>query len=289
MYATDQIALQNALNLAKKTFPALKAVSSWKIVIWARLANGREERVAPETWSAVTSGVKHFTVEVLEDKVKKEEEEITVKIEKEEEEEVKMPFYPVQQPGSSAVSPANNQSTVSGTRDSAQEIWVHIHSQAGGKAIISKLRPSDSVYKLKTKIQDVMELPAGRQTLLHDGERLQDSATLASQSITSGTTLYLFREQTGGKPVIYLYPPMSINAKVRLSLIPGWKFSAVYPQPTEGSFKEGKSTQDVEWDVAVNPSGMIRSQGDSTEVAYLYWEAKYVRRYTLYLLLLNDL
>lgn len=85
----------------------------------------------------------------------------------------------------------------------------------------------------------------------------------------------MYLERTGGKPVIYLYPPTLLNAKVRLSLIPGWKLSSVYPQPTEGSFKEGKSTQDVEWDIAVNPSGMIRTtKGDSTEVAYLYWEAK---------------
>ncbi|KIO32160.1 hypothetical protein M407DRAFT_18964 [Tulasnella calospora MUT 4182] len=176
---------EDALNLARKTFSALTDVPPEKIAIWARLANRREEWVTPEAWLTVTNGVKHFTVEVLEDKVK--EEEIKVKIEKEEDDDVKMPFHMLPPSGSSA----------RGT------VW-----------------------------------------------------------------------KPARKPVIYLYSPTAINAKVRLSLIPQWKFSAVYPQPTEGSFKEGKSAQMVEWDVVVNPSGTISTKGISTEVAYLFWEAE---------------
>lgn len=269
---------EDALNLAKKTFTTLQGVPPGKIAIWASLANGREEWVQPEAWLTIATGVKHFTVEILEDKVKEEkvkDEEITVKIEKEEEDDVKMPFHTLQTSGSSAGVPTTSQSTVSpASADSAQEIWVYVKAVNGKTFIINNLQPSDTGYQLKTKVQELEGIPADQHALYFKGIKLKDHGTLAGLSITSGAVLDLFLQLRGGKPVIYLQPPVSINAKLRLSLVPQWKLSAVYPQPSEGSFKSGKSAQAVESEVDVSPSGMISTKGTSTEVAYIFWEAE---------------
>lgn len=215
-----------------------------------------------------------------------------MKIEKEEEDDVKMPFHTLQTSGSSAGVPTTSQSTVSPASgaydtqnnvprvsddylaDSAQEIWVYVKAVNGKTFIINNLQPSDTGYQLKTKVQELEGIPADQHALYFKGIKLKDHGTLAGLSITSGAVLDLFLQLRGGKPVIYLQPPVSINAKLRLSLVPQWKLSAVYPQPSEGSFKSGKSAQAVESEVDVSPSGMISTKGTSTEVAYIFWEAE---------------
>ncbi|KIO32155.1 hypothetical protein M407DRAFT_18960 [Tulasnella calospora MUT 4182] len=99
-----------------------------------------------------------------------------------------------------------------------------------------------------------------------------DDARQPDCSIPSGALVVIGFNFRGIKPVIYLYPPTPISTKVRLLLVRPWKLSAVYPQPTEGSFKEGESGRAVEWDVVVNQSGVIKNKGASIEVPYLFWD-----------------
>lgn len=80
-----QNTLQDALNLAKKTWTALKAIPAEELYISACLPGHEDEgvvEIAPDAWQLVTNGVKQFTIGIVDEEsdcegagaVKKEEE-----------------------------------------------------------------------------------------------------------------------------------------------------------------------------------------------------------------------
>ncbi|KAI9457658.1 hypothetical protein F5148DRAFT_341931 [Russula earlei] len=77
------------------------------------------------------------------------------------------------------------------------------------------------------------------------------------------------------KPVIYLYPPFSLqNVTVELLLTSSWQFSAVYPPPqTTIPYGERPTAQCLTWAVAAEPDGTLVDKTSGTEVSYLFWEA----------------
>ncbi|KIO32159.1 hypothetical protein M407DRAFT_115632 [Tulasnella calospora MUT 4182] len=124
------------------------------------------------------------------------------------------------------------------------------------------------------KIEEISGVIVDDQRLIFAGLQLQDGRTLNDYLIPSGATIHVVYRLRGAKPVIYLFPPMSIGAKVQLSLVSQWSLSAVYPRPIKGSFKEGRSSQTAEWDVVAQPSGTMTVKGSSEEFAYIFWEAE---------------
>jgi len=75
------------------------------------------------------------------------------------------------------------------------------------------------------------------------------------------------------KPVIYLFPPQPTAFSVRLSLVPEWEFSAVYPvAPFETGPKGG---QNVEWRGEAAPDGVLTSE-NGLQVSYLFWEGRII-------------
>ncbi|KAG2038512.1 hypothetical protein BDR03DRAFT_954278 [Suillus americanus] len=71
------------------------------------------------------------------------------------------------------------------------------------------------------------------------------------------------------KPVIYLYSPFDIDASVKLSLIPEWSLSVIYPIVT---------TEDhghrLEWNVRAHKDGSLTEHNSGLDVSYLFWEAE---------------
>ncbi|KAG2066539.1 hypothetical protein BDR04DRAFT_1129959 [Suillus decipiens] len=65
------------------------------------------------------------------------------------------------------------------------------------------------------------------------------------------------------EPVIYLYSPSDIDVSVKLSLIPEWTLSVIYP-----------AVQRLEWNVRTNQDGSLTEHNSGLDVAYLFWEAE---------------
>ncbi|KAG9020743.1 hypothetical protein FS837_007912, partial [Tulasnella sp. UAMH 9824] len=157
--------------------------------------------------------------------------------------------------------------------ESGEPLWVTVQT-SGQNYVISDIHRFDDVSKLRKKIKSATGVSVREQRLYLGGVPLQDHTTLGSYSITSGALIHLSRRIAAKKPVIYLYPPTSITAKVQVSLVPQWELSVVYPRPIKGSFTGGRSSQIAEWEVVAHPNGTMTMEGSSVEVAYLFWEAE---------------
>lgn len=79
--------------------------------------------------------------------------------------------------------------------------------------------------------------------------------------------------QRGGKPVIYLFSPETLDVTVSLALVPEWEFSAVYPVAPIKSTPLG---QRITWDVRTKSNGDLTECASGLDVSYLFWEAEYV-------------
>ena len=77
------------------------------------------------------------------------------------------------------------------------------------------------------------------------------------------------------KPIIYLYPPISLpDVSVELHLASSWCFSAIYPQASlQSGEHQTQTTQSLTWTIAAEPSGTLVDKTTGIEVSYLYWEA----------------
>ncbi|KAG1838518.1 hypothetical protein DFJ58DRAFT_124665 [Suillus subalutaceus] len=71
------------------------------------------------------------------------------------------------------------------------------------------------------------------------------------------------------KPVIYLYSPFDIDASIKLSLLPEWSLSVIYPIVTAGDHGHR-----LEWNVHTHQDGSLTERNSGLDVSYLFWEAE---------------
>ncbi|KAG8902597.1 hypothetical protein FRC00_013758 [Tulasnella sp. 408] len=76
------------------------------------------------------------------------------------------------------------------------------------------------------------------------------------------------------KPVIYLFPPEPMRVKVQVGLPQDWEFNVLYPAVTARRDENSSTGEGIEWEVEADPNGALVSSQASTEVSYLFWEAK---------------
>ena len=135
-----------------------------------------------------------------------------------------------------------------------------------------------------TKIASILSAAENRWGSDHewriwfDGQRWSDSDTIKELGIEDGYSIDLIENQYGGKPVIYLFSPKTLEADVKLSLIPQWNLSAIYPVvPIKP--RTVRSNEQVAWRVRTHANGDLTELTTGLNVTYLFWEAQYVHSF----------
>jgi len=139
------------------------------------------------------------------------------------------------------------------------------------------MNPKGSTMDLCHIIQDKEGIPPDQMRLVYRGKHLVKDfgVCIEEYRIGNGSTLHLVLSTSGGKPVIYLFSPSDIEVCVKLSLVPEWNISAIYPvvpikSPTT------HSNEEVSWRVRLHPNGDLTELNTGLDVSYLFWEAQYV-------------
>lgn len=147
-----------------------------------------------------------------------------------------------------------------------------------GKSHYFKVNALWSIGYVKFLYQERFGTAVAGQRLIFAGKQMKDQPTLADYNIQNGMSIHMVFRLTGGKPVIYLLPPVEMDVSVSLCLTPQWSFSAIYPVAAKEpiNFVDGDVGQGTKWNVRAHPGGLLTDKATGIEVTYLFWEAECV-------------
>ncbi|KAK7452159.1 hypothetical protein VKT23_020789 [Stygiomarasmius scandens] len=140
-----------------------------------------------------------------------------------------------------------------------------------GKPLAIQAEPWFTVENFKRLIEEREGTPSEEQWLIFAGRAMQNKDTLSSSGLLHKSTVHLFKRLRGGKPVIYLQSPQEIHVTVKLSLVPSWSFSSIYPMVSVTP--QGDGSQTLQWSIWTRKDGTLFDDHSGADIAYLYWEA----------------
>ncbi|KAL0065479.1 hypothetical protein AAF712_007543 [Marasmius tenuissimus] len=161
-------------------------------------------------------------------------------------------------------------------KDEEERIMIKVDSPQGRREF--KVKLNQNIRRLKPAILErifgpLHTIDPSDYNLVYNGWRLDDRETIMSLGVEAGDCFDLYQVQRGGKPVIYLFSPQTIEAKISLSLVPQWEFSVLYPVVPVKRIVGSQVHQEIEWTVETRPDGSMVEKVTGLEVSYLFWEA----------------
>ncbi|KAG2036994.1 hypothetical protein BDR03DRAFT_897531 [Suillus americanus] len=138
-----------------------------------------------------------------------------------------------------------------------------------GEIQTTKISREMQVDKLVADASHVLGRCPTDITAVWGGAVMRGDLSIGSYNIKDGDSINLQAALRFAKPVIYLYSPSDIDVSVKLSLIPEWSISVIYPIV---------STEDhgqrLEWNVRTHQDGSLTENNSGLDVSYLFWEAE---------------
>jgi hypothetical protein len=100
-----------------------------------------------------------------------------------------------------------------------------------GRTTTLSIRESDPISQVFERYASLEGPPVDLLRLTHAGRQLEKNGgrTVHDAGIRDGSTIDAIIQLRGGKPIIYLYPSTVMDVSVKLSLVPAWEYSALYP------------------------------------------------------------
>src|SRR4051794_18053349 len=74
-----------------------------------------------------------------------------------------------------------------------------------GKAFKVKVKPTDTIYQIKQKVQEAQGILPEVQRLLFQGDQLENSRSITSCDIQDNTEVFLVLRQRGGEEVYFIH------------------------------------------------------------------------------------
>jgi len=154
--------------------------------------------------------------------------------------------------------------------DAAKPFTVYVRTLTG-KTFKTRCNANTTVHGLKEIVHTFEGAPPDQQRLIFNSLQLagEDEYTLHDYDIGPDAVVNMVMKLRGGKPVIYVMPPKPMSVTVKVSLVPEWRFTTVYPVVPTIANPDGEH---VEWTVDATPDGVLTTAG--TQAMYLFWEGE---------------
>ncbi|KAG8704596.1 hypothetical protein FRC09_003441 [Ceratobasidium sp. 395] len=151
-------------------------------------------------------------------------------------------------------------------------VGIYITDPAGSHSV--NVSPNATVDSLRRIVCERYGLCSDKYRVLLDCEHVPGTRKIREFDFYDDLEFIFYKEQVGGKPVIYLFPPAPMaDIRLDLALVKSWDFSALYPATTISAPPCGILGQAISWTVDAKPDGTLFDHQTQREVAYLFWEA----------------